>query len=298
MTTMLPYMMIAAGAALWGLIAIFVRGLSEYGFTAMEIVTIRVITASLLLIIIGLIRYRSEMKVKVRDTYLFIGTGILSIVFFYWSYFTTINEMNVSLAVILLYTSPAFVTILSYIFLKEPLHMKKVFAVIGTIFGCVLIAGVSVGEANNVTMLGIVIGLCSGLGYALYSIFGKFALRKYEPFTVTLFTFVVAALFLLPVTRIWEKGALLQPEVIGHAIGLGLFPTVIAFILYTKGLEKVESSKAGIIATVEPLVATFLSVFLYHESLTIFQIIGSVFILSSVLIVNFPIKMKKHRTVT
>jgi drug/metabolite transporter, DME family len=289
MKNFLPYFFIAFGAALWGLIALFVRGLSSFGFTAMEIVAIRVTAAAIMLLVIGFIRFRGQIRISLKDLPLFFGTGILSVVFFNWCYFTAIDYMPISLAVILLYTSPAFVAVLSFIFLKESLTVKKIGAVIGTITGCILIAGLTGESAESIPIWALLIGLGSGLGYALYSIFGKFALRKYSPFTVTLYTFVVAALGLFPVVRLWEKSELfLDFNVLLYGAGLGLIPTVLAYFLYTWGLERTESSKAAVIATVEPIVATVLGVVLYHEELTMSQIAGSLFILASVIVVNLP----------
>lgn len=294
MNRILPYLMIAAGASLWGIIAFFVKGLSDYGFSPMEIVAIRVSYAALILLIIGFFRFRTQMKLKkVIDIRLFIGTGILSIVFFNFCYFTTISQMNISIAVILLYTAPAFVTILSFIFLKESLTSTKIVAVAGTIIGCILIAGVSTGE-SNITMLGIITGLGSGLGYALYTIFGKFALKKYQPFTITMYTFLIAAIALIPTTKLWGKlDMLFNPHVLFYGIGLALFPTVLAFFLYTRGLEKTEGSKAAIIATVEPVVATLLGVLLYSERLGAIQIAGAFLILCSVIVVNISFRKKQ-----
>lgn len=293
MKRLLPYFMIAAGASLWGIIAIFVKGLADYGFASMEIVAIRVVYAALLLIIIGFIKYRGHMKLKqASDIKLFIGTGILSIVFFNFCYFSAISQMNISIAVILLYTAPAFVTILSFIFLKESLNINKILAVLGTIVGCILIAGVSAGN-STITIIGILTGLGSGFGYALYTIFGKFALMKYQPFTVTLYTFIVASVFLLPITQLWEKfDLLMNPNVLLYGMGLGFIPSVLAYFIYTWGLEKTEGSKAAIIATVEPVVATLLGVMLYGEKLGSIQILGAAIILCSVIIVNVSFRKK------
>jgi drug/metabolite transporter, DME family len=289
MERVIPILLIAVSASLWGMIAIFVRTLSDVGFTSMEIVTLRVVTALIILGMIGIFRYPKQMKIKVSDVKLFVGTGILSIVFFNWCYFTSINQLNLSFAVILLYTSPAFVVILSSIFLHERMNKKKLIAVIGTVTGCILIAGVSLNDTGTINLAGLVTGLGAGLGYALYSIFGKFALNKYTPFTVTLYTFLIAAIALLPITAIWEKARLLaNGEVLLYSVGLGLFPTVIAYICYTKGLEKVESSKAAIVATVEPVVATILSVFLYQEGFGLLQFIGTTVIILSVILINLP----------
>jgi drug/metabolite transporter, DME family len=286
--------MITIAASLWGIIAIFVKGLADIGFTPMEIVAIRVTVAFMMLFILGISFFRHQLKVKIKDVPLFIGSGIFSIVFFNWCYFTTINHMNLSLAVILLYTAPAIVVVFSRILFKEKLTSKKLIAVIGTLLGCIFITGIGSNSTGDITFLGLITGLGSGLGYALYSIFGKIALRKYQTFTINIYTFLCATLFLLPITTLWNKlNLLLQVETLFWALGLGLLPTVIAYFLYTKGLEKIESSKAAIIATVEPIVATVLSVFLYNEGMSILQMIGTGMIFSSVIIVNITRKNTK-----
>lgn len=284
-----PIILIAISAIMWGIIAVFVRKLSSLGFTPMEIVTIRVVTAVLLLGIIGLLKYPGQMKIHLRDSKYFIGTGIFSIVLFNWCYFSSINQLSLSFAVILLYTAPTFVVILSYLFLKESMDALKIISVIGTLIGCTFIVGINLMETPSMNLAGILTGLGAGFGYALYTIFGKFALVKYRPFTVTFYTFLVASITLLLFTDLFEKGSmLLSSEAILYGIGLGLFPTVLAYLFYTKGLEKMEGSKASIIATVEPVAATLLSVFFYKENFGVLQFIGTAIILLSVILINLP----------
>ncbi|MEH6996331.1 EamA family transporter [Neobacillus drentensis] len=284
-----PIILIAISAIMWGIIAVFVRKLSSLGFTPMEIVTIRVVTAVLLLGIIGLLKYPGQMKIHLRDSKYFIGTGIFSIVLFNWCYFSSINQLSLSFAVILLYTAPTFVVVLSYLFLKESMDALKIISVIGTLIGCTFIVGFNLMETPSMNLAGILTGLGAGFGYALYTIFGKFALVKYRPFTVTFYTFLVASITLLLFTDLFEKGSmLLSSEAILYGIGLGLFPTVLAYLFYTKGLEKMEGSKASIIATVEPVAATLLSVFFYKEDFGVLQFIGTAIILLSVILINLP----------
>ncbi|MBY6051480.1 DMT family transporter [Cytobacillus firmus] len=293
MKKLLPFLMIALGASLWGIIAIFVKGLGEYGFSAMEIVAVRVFFAAIFLVLLGIMRFRNCFKLEsATDIRFFAGTGILSIVFFNYCYFTAMNQISISLAVVLLYTAPAFVTVLSCLFLKEGINLRKIAAVAGTIVGCILVAGLSAGS-SDITLLGILTGLGAGFGYALYTIFGKFALRKYHPFTVTLYTFLVASVFLIPVTKLWTKASVfLNAEVLFLSMGLGFVPTVLAYFVYTWGLEKTDGSKAAVIATVEPVVAMLLGVTLYGENLGAIQIAGALLILSSVIIVNLPARRK------
>jgi drug/metabolite transporter (DMT)-like permease len=290
--------MISIAASLWGIIAVFVKQLTEIGFTPMEIVAIRVAVAFIILLGIGLSSFKNQFKVQTKDIPLFMGSGIVSIVFFNWCYFTTINQMNLSLAVILLYTAPAMVVLFSRLIFKEKLTKQKIVAVFGTLFGCIFITGIGSNSTGDLTMIGLITGLGSGLGYALYSIFGKIALEKYKPFTITFYTFFMATIFLFPLTRLWEKANLLfQVNTLLWALGLGLLPTVIAYFFYTKGLEKIESSKAAIIATVEPIVATLLGVVLYQEGMGLLQMIGTGLIFSSVIIVNLTKKKNLYLSV-
>jgi drug/metabolite transporter, DME family len=301
MSKKMPYIMIAFAAAMWGLIGFFVKGLSNAGFSSMEIVAVRVAVATVLLILIGLAGYRSHLTIRLKDLPLFIGTGILSIVFFNWCYFTAIELMNIPIAVALLYTSPAFVAVLSFFFLKESMNRKKLAVIVMTVIGCTLAAGITGEGSTSISAASFLIGLGAGFGYALYTIFGKVALRKYHPFTVTLYTFIVASAALMPTTGIIGKfTVLLEGNVWMYAIGLGIFPTVLAYFAYSWGLERTDGSTAAVVATLEPVVATALGVFVYGDQLGMFQFAGSMLIIISVIAVNISYtagKQKKHFTV-
>jgi drug/metabolite transporter, DME family len=82
-------------------------------------------------------------------------------------------------------------------------------------------------------------------------------------------------------------------EVLMLGIGLGLFPTALAFIFYTYGLKLIESSKASITTTIEPVVATMLGVFIFGDVLTAWQVLGVSFVLLSVLIIQINFKKKQ-----
>ncbi|HEY4553306.1 MAG TPA: DMT family transporter [Bacillaceae bacterium] len=274
-------------ALLWGGIAIFIKKLTSYGFTEMEIVTIRVFFAFLLILpVLFVQRGKATLKIQFRHLWYFIGTGLLSIVFFNWAYFKAINLMSISLAVMLLYTSPAFVAILSAIFLKEKLTKRKISAVAATISGCAVIALSGSGAGDSWSVAGFAIGLCSGLGYALYTIFGKLALRDYDTLSITFYTFFIATAFMLPIFPFWTKAADMPMEAWLYMIGLGLLPTVLSFLLYTTGLKNIESSTASILATVEPVAAVLVGMALFQEKLLGGQVIGALLILSSILIIS------------
>jgi drug/metabolite transporter (DMT)-like permease len=285
------FLLVIIAAIFWGIIGLFVQGLYDYGFTPLEVVTIRVVYAAIILVSYTAIKNRSQLIIRFADWKYFIGTGIFSIVFFNWCLFTAIQETSLSIAVILLYTGPAFVSILSRIFFKELLTKPKTFSLLLAFVGCCFVIGVFPTFNQSISFYGGLVGLGAGFGYALYSIFGKIALNKMGPLTVATYTFVFASAAMFPTSGIWRHGSeLVNPNVLFLGIGLGLFPTALAFILYTSALKHIESSKASITTTIEPVVATMVGVFIFGDILSQWQITGVIFVLASVIIVQMNIK--------
>ena len=184
-----PLLIILAGC-FWGCMGIFVRKLASYGFTSVQIVSIRVTLAALFFCGLLFFRDRTGFRISLRDLPVFLGLGFGSILFFTVCYFTAITMMSLSTAAILLYTSPIWIMLMSVLFFREKLNRRKILALALAFAGCVLVSGVS---GNGVSLIGLLVGLGSGIGYGLYSILGTVALRRYSPYTVTTYTFLFAA---------------------------------------------------------------------------------------------------------
>ena len=246
------YISIISGASLWGLIALFFKFLTACGFSPLQIVALRVLFAAVLMTAVIFKIDPKLLKIRWRDSWLFIGTGIFSLVFFNYCYFRSIESSSISIAVLLLYTAPVFVMLLSILTLEA--------------FG---------------------FGLASGIGYALYSIFSKLALRRYNTLTITAYTFYFAAIAALPMAEPLQLFTLLADlrALIG-AIAIALICTVAPYLLYTRGLQDVDAGQASILATLEPLVAAAIGIFIFGESLTTAKILGMILILSSIFILN------------
>lgn len=292
------FIYILIGAFLWGTIGFYVKKLYAFGFTPMEVVTLRVVSASILLFLYMLIRSPKNIKLhQWHDIKYFIGTGILSIIFFNYCMFKTMELATIPISAALLYTGPAFVIVLSYIFFKEPITKSKIMALVLTLAGAALVVGLFPLNLKTLAFSTILIGLGSGLGYALYSIFSKFALEKYDSLEITFFTFIVAAITLLPFFPFADKATqLLEPAVILYAFGLGFLPTAVAYIAYTFGLAQTEASKASILATLEPVVATFVGILIFSEPFSFLQMVGMAAIIFAVILVNLDSDSTKNKS--
>lgn len=287
-----PILIILAGC-FWGSMGIFVRRLGEYGFSSIQIVSIRITLAALIFALILFVKDQGGFKIAPKDIPLFLGLGFGSILFFTICYFTAIKMMPLSTAAILLYTSPVWIMLMSVLFFHEKLDRRKLIALALAFAGCVLVSGIS---GEGMTLTGFLVGLGSGIGYGLYSILGTIALRKYSPYTVTTYTFMFAAAGSWFICRPNDLfNTFTDASDLGFLIFFccltALITAVIPFLAYTLGLKSVEASKAGIIATIEPMVATLIGIIVFSEPLTFMSGAGILLILSAVVILN--LKRKK-----
>lgn len=295
MSVKVAYILAILGASCWGLIGLFVQNLYAYGFSPWDVVAIRSIFAAVILLLYMALLKRSELHINLKHFPLFIGSGIISIVFFNWCFFTVMEQANLSLAVVLLYTGPLFVTILSRVFFKELLTGRKVVAIIITLCGCAFVVGFLPNVNTIITASTFLIGLGSGFFYALYSIFAKVSSRHYGALTITGYTYFCAALFMISTSSFLSQLELFMNwSVFLNSLGLALIPTILAFLLYTKGLSYIESSRASILSTIEPVVAICVGFLVFKDVLTIWQWFGVCLVIASI----FLATMTKRKETT
>ena len=274
----------------WGSIGIFVRRFNSLNLVSMDIVAVRSVFTVIFMAIFLAIYDRKLLKIRFRDIWCFIGTGIISMVFFNYCYFRLIEISSLSVAAVMLYTAPVFVMLMSAVLFHEKITPVKVVALIATFVGCCCVTGV-VGSKVHLSLPAILLGLGAGLGYALYSIFGRFALeRGYHSFTINLYTFLFAALACAPLVDIGKIFSVCTSSVSMGVFSVlcGLITTVIPYITYNFGLAGVETGKAAIIASIEPVVATLIGVFVFHENLTTGNVIGIALVLAAIVMCNLP----------
>jgi drug/metabolite transporter (DMT)-like permease len=280
-----PILILMAGV-LWGSMGLFVRKLNSMGLASMDIVALRAIVTSIALFLYLLLFQRSMLRIRIRDIWCFLGTGICSIVFFNVCYFEAITLTSLSVAAVLLYTAPAIVMVLSYFLFGEPMTKRKLLALLMTLCGCTLVTEV-VGNWSDFSAPGVLAGLGAGFGYALYSIFSRYALeRDYRSLTITFYTFFIAAvvsLFLCNARQV-ATVACADGSMLAFICAFGVLCTVVPYLTYTIGLKYVENSKASILASVEPVTASILGVCFFRESLGFSEIMGILLVLGAMIV--------------
>ncbi|MBR2132827.1 MAG: EamA family transporter [Oscillospiraceae bacterium] len=269
------------------MIGLFNRNLLASGFTPASIVLTRNFGGLLLMTVLFFFMDRKIFRIKFRHIPYFLGTGVVSVVLFTLLYFSCQEQCSLAVAAILLYTAPAFVMLMSAVLFRESITKKKLLALVMAFVGCAFVSGVFSGGLS-VTTSGLLMGIGSAFFYALYSIFARYALVHYQPLTVTYYTFLcagTASLFVESPANVLELLST-SPVIPMLALGLVVVSTVLPFVLYTKGLVHVESGKASILASVEPVAAAVVGVLAFGEPMSVSVVLGLCCVLGSVYILR------------
>lgn len=287
---------VLAAGSLWGTMGVFTRTLATIGIDSNGAILVRCLLAAVAFAVTILLTDPKQLRIRLRDFWCFFGSGVCSLLFFTFCYFHAINLMSLSAAAILLYTAPSIVMLLSALLFRERITRTKLLAVALAFVGCCLVSGIMGGDAR-ITFGGLLFGLGSGFGYALYSIFARFALlRGYSSNTVNFYSCLLAGLGACLISRPGVYAAAFTASW-GNALFCILSAIVtcyLPYLLYTYSLTGLENGKASVLASVEPVVATLLGVFIYHEKLTVWSLLGLVLVLGAILLLN---RKPKEQTV-
>jgi DME family drug/metabolite transporter len=278
------YLLIWLAAALWASLGPFYKLLFHLGASPLTVVTFRAAVAALVLGGWAAMRSpsRERLRVAQRDLPLLLAYGAIGIAFFYAVYVYAVQLTGVAVAVVLMYTAPAWVALIAWRRLGEGMDRARVLALALAFAGCFLVAQAYDRRALQVNALGIVCGLGAGLGYGLYSIFNKIGTARYPPTTVQFYGFAIGAA-LLSLMQPWEMlcAPLHSPLLLGGLIFMAIGPTLGGGLAYAAGVQRLPVSVASLLATLEPALATLFGYVFFDEALQPPQWLGMLAILAA-----------------
>ena len=271
-----------AAASIWGTLGFFAKILYAEGVSFETLVAVRASVGWAVMILFLLTTQGAKtLQIARRDLLFLIPQGLVGIGAFYLLYFYTVRESTVGTAAILLYSSPAFVVLLAWMFLKETLGLSRLLALVLTFGGIFLVVGAYDLGTLEVRPVVLVTGLLSGLTYGLYSIFGKPLIGHLSPTTILSYALGIGALLLLAAALpTLDTLVGLSPSSYALLFALAAVHTSLAFGLYTAGLKRLEAGQAAIVATVEPVVAGATGAVLLREELSAPKLLGAFLVLA------------------
>lgn len=252
------------------------------GFSVLPLLGLRFLMASaLFFLVIGLTKQRWKFSLKQLLSLVLMGCVMYAAQSF--TYFSAVKFIPASLAALLLYTFPIYVTILAVFVEKEPLTKQTVLAILLSLGGLMMILGTSFGEVN---VTGVLLALTAAIVYALYILTGNRMVKDIPPLFATAYICLSASATFFAVGA--STGQLhwnIQPQGWWALIGIAVISTVVAMFTFFKGLDLIGSTKSSILSTVEPFVTVLLSTMLLGEHLSWLQMFGGVIVLAGAMLV-------------
>ena len=273
------YLYVVLAAALWATLGVASRGVLAAGVTPLELAFWRAMLGGLLFA--AQAARANQRRVERPDRPAVAAFAVVGVSVFYLSYLLAVRDGGATLAAILLYTAPAWVALASALWLRAPVTQRAVGAIAITLAGVCLVAW-GAGSAAGVRLgpSGIAWGLCAGLAYASYYLFGSRYFTRYQPATLFMYALPLGALILLPAVQFAPKDS----ETWGWIAFVAVVPTWIALQVYGAGLRRLDATRAVTVATLEPVIAALLAYIVWGEALGPIAYVGGVLVLLGVML--------------
>lgn len=282
------YMYVFIAGFLWGTIGFFVKIMQNYGSSSAYTSFLRMAIGFLLLVVITLVKDGPRaFKISKNTLISCVLLGFICQAVYNVAYSNAVNTIGVSLSAVLLYTSPVFTSITSFLLFKEKIGKQKYLALFINIIGCTLTVTGGRFDELSFGVIGLLFGLAAGFCYSLAAIFGRLAIDEGSPFAVATYNFLFATLFLAVFCTWRTVEHPLHLPIILVGVGFALIPTALGYIFCFKGLQNItESSKVPVVASIETVVATIIGIVVFHEKLGTGNIIGILCVLGSIAVMN------------
>lgn len=287
------YIEITTGCIIYGMVGVFLVLINGMG-TLPIIFYKLLIGAAFLLAYLYFTGKMDMVKIKGKRKHLLL-LGVFKLMTIYF-YFTCILYSGLSIAILLLYTAPMYVTVISPFVLKENPTRLGIVGLFMSMIGIVLIVDPSkiIGLGfENLHFVGLFSGILSGMSFSFLIMTARYLRDEYTGFAQFFWATIFCIVVLLPFAADVSISTLRDNFWI--LLFFGVVNTSISGVLYFNGLSKVKTHTASILAMLEPVSGIIFDYALLHSVILAGTVAGCVFIIAGALLaVMDNISFRKH----
>ena len=263
----------------YGLVGYFGMTLIQSGLSLSNMLFWRFLISALIVFIIILIKHKLVLQ-PYLDNLKMLFCGI----FFHGTstvaYFISSKYLGTGMAMVILFTYPAFVILVNLIFYKTLLNHIYYLAFFILIGGIMCLVDI---HKLTFDLIGICVGILSAFFYACYILVSK--KHTNSPVISTFMVSVGSMLTALIASGI--DSSLYVPEKINiwiNLLGMAFICTTLPILFLLRGLEYISSEKASMLSILEPVFVVIFGVCLLHEKINDLQLVGIMAILFGALL--------------
>ena len=281
-------LMVFGATILWGTSATLARFMfRERDVPPLTIVELRLLISTVILGLWMAWRRPQSLNVERRDWGAFVILGILGVAAIQGGYYHSISVLGVGLAILIQYLAP------SLIVLWELMHGAKLggrvaTTLIAAIVGTALLVGNNGTQLDRARPIDWAISFSTAFTFAFYIVYSKQTLARYAPETILFYTFLVAGVAWAIVTPPWKiVQAGYDASIWGVFFILAVTSALVPFALFYAGLRRMPAAEAGILATLEPVVAVIAAWIALGEGLGMLQWLGALLVLMAAALASY-----------
>ena len=278
----LGYLLAAVAALMFAVNGSIAKLLLEDGISAAHLSQLRVTVSFLLLAGALALVDRGRLRIARADVPRMAWLGLAGLAIVQFSYFLAIERLPISVALVIQFTGPLLVLLWLRTVHGRRLRPSLYGAVALSVAGSALV--VEVYDAGSIDGLGIAFSLVAAVTFAIYLIGFEHAGHSYDAFTTLTWGLGFATLFWLLVSPLWTFpiGDLDSLRNVALALGVVVIGTLGPFLLNVSALRHLPAARVGVVATLEPVLATIVAWAVHDEALTGIQIAGGLLVVAAV----------------
>lgn len=273
----------------FGFIGIFAKGAYERGLEPGEVLSLRFLVASLLLLgFLSLTSFRRLLLAKAHFLWSVL-LGVIGYAVFSFCFFKALTGLSASLTVLLLYMYPVMVPIGGLLFLGERIPKNRFIALPIAIAGLIVLVW---GDFQIREPLYLIFGIASAVFYSVYILCSRRFLSNADTLSSIAYIQLSGGIALSFIH--WndlDRLSFAIREAWPWILGLAIICSVAAMSLFLAGLKKLQSWETSILSISEPVTGILLASMLLGERMTNMQMIGATLVLIALVLVSLPSRL-------
>jgi len=289
------FLMMMLAIVFWALAFPFIRiGLDKLSFINLTIMRFFVVCVTFLILII--LKRNWFSKIYKKDIPSIFLLGFFGVMVYHFGLNYGEQYITAGAASLIIATSPVYIVILAAVFLKEKITFFKFLGIILALFGVIIISILGKqGEKIQIqTAFAALAVLIAAIVSAFYTITGKKLLSRYNGISLTAYAILFGSIILVPLSifnsSLINEVSNMQSVTWFAVIFLGVFSTVIGYGIWYMALEIKTASEISVYLYAIPVLSTMVSYILFKDAITIFFILGGIFVIIGIVIVNMKQK--------
>jgi len=294
--TRLGYAMVATAATLFAVNGSVSKVALGSGLTALELTQIRNTCAAILFLAFLLAFARSRLRVGRRELAFLVAFGLVGVALVQWLYFVAIENLPVGVALLIEFTAPLFVALFARFVYREHIRRRIWVAVAMCLVGLALVVELWAGVAFST--VGVTAAFGGALGLTAYLLMAERERRHRDPASLSFYGFLFASILWAVLQPLWD----FPWDTLGESVSLQgnlseysapvwalvtfivVIGTMVTFTLLTGSLRHISATRASIVATLEPVVATVIAWAWLGETLGVAQLVGGGVVIAGILL--------------